>query len=52
LTGGFLFLATGVALVGLSVQLLGDETHGRATRVEAELEAIAVQLPRRTKSAF
>jgi hypothetical protein len=52
LTGGFLFLAAGMALVGLSFLLLGRETHGGAMTVEAEPEAIAVQLPRRAKSAF
>ena len=36
LTGGFLFLAAGMALVGLSFLFLGVETHGRAMRVDAE----------------
>jgi putative MFS transporter len=41
LTGGFLFLAAGMALVGLSFLFLGVETHGRAMTVEAEPEAVA-----------
>jgi MFS transporter, putative metabolite:H+ symporter len=41
LTGGFLFLAAGMALVGLSFLFLGIETHGRAMTVEAEPEVIA-----------
>ena len=36
LTGGFLFRAAGMALVGLSFLFLGVETHGRAMTVEAE----------------
>ena len=42
MTGGFLFLAAGMALVGLSFLLLGVETHGRAMTVEAEPAAITV----------
>jgi MFS transporter, putative metabolite:H+ symporter len=41
LTGGFLFLAAGMALVGLSFLFLGVETHGRAMTVEAETIATA-----------
>jgi hypothetical protein len=41
LTGGFLFLAAGMALVGMSFLFLGVETHGRAMTVAAEPEAIA-----------
>jgi hypothetical protein len=41
LSGGFLFLAAGMALVGLSFLFLGVETHGRAMTVEAEPEVIA-----------
>jgi MFS transporter, putative metabolite:H+ symporter len=41
LTGGFLFLAAGMALVGLSFLFLGVKTHGRAMTVEAEPEMIA-----------
>jgi hypothetical protein len=42
LAGGFLFLAAGMALVGVSFLFLGVETHGRALTVEAESETIAV----------
>ena len=41
LTGGFLFLAAGMALVGLSFLFLGVETHGRAMTVETKPEVVA-----------
>ena len=41
LTGGFLSLAAGMALVGLSFLFLGVETHGCAMTVEAEPETFA-----------
>ena len=47
LTGGFLFLAAGMALVGLSFLFLGVETHGRAMAVEAEPQPIAAAGGRR-----
>jgi hypothetical protein len=42
LTGGFLFLAGGMALVGLSFLFLGVETHGRAMTVEAEPAMVVI----------
>jgi putative MFS transporter len=46
LLGAFLFLAGGMALVGLSFLFLGVETHGRAMTVEAE-ETLATPALRR-----
>jgi MFS transporter, putative metabolite:H+ symporter len=50
--GGFLFLAGGMALVGLSFLFLGVETHGRAMTVEAEAPALAPASPARPERAF
>ncbi len=44
LRGGFLFLAAGMALVGLSFLFLGVETHGRVMTVEAEPGPVATPL--------
>ena len=52
LTGGFLFLAAGMALVGLSFLLLGVETHGRAMTVEAEPEPIGAAAANRVERVF
>jgi MFS transporter, putative metabolite:H+ symporter len=46
LTGGFLFLAAGMALVGLSFLFLGVETHGRVMTVKSEPQPIATATAR------